>query len=172
MKTLLKVLITIILVISVLLGLLFSYTNSENVAEVEANEATFGALSTLANMVGQGDTVGDIPTAADYQRAVYVDVIFFLACIVGIVFTFLRKKTAGLIVAGVVGLMAILMYVLQPSLNGEAFQDSNSDKQFALGICLATLFAVGLLVLLKLKFSHVAASQPQAASSSADQPVA
>jgi hypothetical protein len=37
-----------------------------------------------------------IPTAADYQRAVYIDVMFFLTCLVGIVFTFLKAKKGGL----------------------------------------------------------------------------
>ena len=156
MKILLKIAIPFILFFSMLSGMLFSYTNSDNVRQLEENETAINALGALANMMGAGSEIGGIPTAADYQRAVYVDVIFFLTCIVGIVFTFLKAKKGGLVVAALVAVLALTFYFMQPMLKGAAYADDNADKSFALGVAIWTLIGAGLLALLKFKFSSTA----------------
>lgn len=158
MKTFLKIAITFLLGISMLLGLLFTVTNTDNAEELDQNSVGIGLLSSLATMAGQGSTIGDLPTAADFRRAVYFDVAFFMACLVGIVFGFINKKNAGLIVAGVVGVCALLFYFMQPSFDGAAFQNDNSDKAFSLGVAVTAIVGAGLMALLKLKFTDPASA--------------
>lgn len=156
MKILLKVVITFLLFFSMLFGMLFSYTNTENAKDLKNSEAAIEALGTLANMFGAGSQMDGIPTAADYQTAVYIDVVFFLMCIVGIVFTFLKAKKAGLIVAGILGVMAILFFAMQPMLKGAAFEGENDDKTLALVFAITAFIGAALLGLLKYKFSGTA----------------
>jgi hypothetical protein len=156
MKIFLKIAITFLLGISMLLGMLFTSTNSDNAEELDQNSVGIDLLSSIATMAGQSSTIGDVPTAADFRRAVYFDVAFFIACLVGIVFGFINKKNAGLIVAGVVGVCALLFYFMQPSFDGIAFQNENSDKAFSLGVAVTALIGAGLLALLKFQFTDPA----------------
>lgn len=156
MKVLLKVLITIIFLVSTLLGMAFVSGNSDNAESMRQNEAAMQAASAIAKMFGAGEALGDIPTEADYKNALYIDFFFMVICVFGIVFAFVRSKMGGLIVAGLIGISAILLYVMQPVLNGTEFQNANSDKTFALVVMLIALAGVGLLVLLKTQFSNKA----------------
>ncbi|MEY3442168.1 MAG: hypothetical protein RLZZ519_449 [Bacteroidota bacterium] len=153
MKILLKIVITFLLFFSMLFGMLFSYTNTENAKDLKNSEALIGAMGAVADMLGAGSQMDGIPTASDYQTAVYIDVVFFLMCIVGIVFTFLKAKKGGLIVAGILGVMAILFFAMQPMLKGAAFEGENDDKTLALAFAITAFIGAALLGLLKFKFT-------------------
>jgi drug/metabolite transporter (DMT)-like permease len=100
--------------------------------------------------LGMDTGIGKLPTAGQYHAASAVDALFALSCVVGIVFAFLRGKTAGMVVAGVIAVLAILMIVLQPSFDGAALQEENSDKVLATVIGIIGLVGAGLLLALKM----------------------
>lgn len=154
MKILLKVFITLSLVISLFGSLLLTIRNgreASNSAENSAVETMTGGIAALRGLVG------DIPSEGEWRTGMILSVVLLLSSLVGIVATYLKNNKIGLIVAGLVGVSAVLLMIMQPELTGSLMADNN-PKPVANVVCIIAIIGAVLLGVLKGVMSKPAAT--------------
>lgn len=144
MKTLLKVFITLSLVISLLGSVLLTIRNGREAGNSSEN----AAVEAIGGLGGLHSLIGDMPSAGEWQTGMILSVLLLISSLVGIVATYLKNNKIGLIVAGLIGVSAVLLMILQPALNGALLQDNN-PKPVANVVCIIGIIGAIMLGALK-----------------------
>jgi hypothetical protein len=155
MKVLLKILATITLVISMFGALLLTIRNAGEASSLAEDSSSTDAAESMMNAMGMGSMLGDLPSAGEFQFAMVLSLVLMLGSLVAIVATFLKSKKFGLVLAGLVALVALLLIIFEPSLTGSLFAGKD-PKPVAMVIGTFGIVGAALLGLLKFKFSDPA----------------
>ena len=144
MKTLLKVFITLALVISLFGSLLLTIRNGREAGSSSEN----AAVEAIGGIGGLRGLIGEMPSQGAWQTGMILSVVLLLSSLVGIVATYLKNNKIGLVMAGLIGVSAVLLMILQPAITGSLFQDNN-PKPVANVVCVIAIIGAIMLGLLK-----------------------
>jgi drug/metabolite transporter superfamily protein YnfA len=134
-----KIVSTILLVISFLaaaLLTLINFSNGSDMAEIEGSPL--------------GGLLSELPSSGRWYAAGAVAIFLALSSIYGIVATFGKTKKQGLIAAGAIGLFAILAIVLTPSVEGGPTSGAN-PKTVSIVVGLIGLAGAAIVYMLSSK---------------------
>lgn len=152
MKILLKILITIAFVGSLLGGLALTVKNSNEAASFAKHESEIAALEGLANALGGGSELSNLPTAGKFRFAMVLSILLALFSLVGVIAAFLKGKMMGLVAAVLVFVAALLLIIFEPSVGGLR----GDPKPVAMTVGIIGIVGAALLGLLKVVFSKPA----------------